>query len=171
MTSSLPARFWAKVDKAGPGGCWLWTGGHSRGRASRYGQFYMNGRHYRAHRLSFADAVRPLRPGEVVDHKCYVTSCVNPAHLQAVTPRENSENLPGPRRGTVSGVRGVSWNRGTHRWQVQVGSRGRLNFGGYFHDLAAASAAAVALRNRLMTNNLADLEVRDSDSRTGRTAT
>lgn len=44
-----------------------------------------------AHRLTWAAAHRrPIPADLVVDHTCYTTTCVNPAHLRLLTRRVNS---------------------------------------------------------------------------------
>lgn len=80
---TIPERFEVKVDKASPGGCWLWTGANN----GRYPVFQKGGRY--AHRWSYEHHVGPIPEGYEVDHLCRVTLCVNPAHLEAVTPQEN----------------------------------------------------------------------------------
>jgi hypothetical protein len=75
--------FWDRVDKTGD--CWLWTGNTRRG----YGVYWSGGRRYPAHRWSFEQANGPIPDGLVIDHMCRVKSCVNPAHLRAVTQRVN----------------------------------------------------------------------------------
>lgn len=91
-------RFWAKVDRNGPvpdyrpdlGPCWIWTGATQFG----YGRFSYGGfdgtRGYVAHRFSYEALVGPIPEGLVLDHLCRVRNCVNPAHLEPVTHRENS---------------------------------------------------------------------------------
>lgn len=81
------ARFWAKVDKNGPGGCWLWTGAVLN---TGYGQFAQSpGRNIGAHRWSYLHVVGQIPDGLHLDHLCRVRNCVNPAHLEPVTPLEN----------------------------------------------------------------------------------
>lgn len=149
MRNDVAARFWAKVDKTGE--CWLWTG---YVMPNGYGQFRLDGKARLVHRIS-ARMVAEIPEGMHIDHTCRVRRCVNPAHLQAVTQQQNNEHrVVNPR--ARSGVRGVCWDEATGKWRVLVGHQYRKYTAGRFADLAEAEAAAIALRNRLMTNNLQD---------------
>lgn len=86
-------RFWLRVDKGGPGGCWLWTG--CIGTAG-YGFFYTGVRQANAHRFAYEAAVGPIPDGMQLDHLCRVRRCVNPGHLEAVSSRENTLRGHGP---------------------------------------------------------------------------
>jgi hypothetical protein len=57
-----------------------------------------------AHRFAYESVHGPITPGLVIDHLCRVRLCVNPAHLEPVTPGENSR-------------RGYAWllNRRNHQ--------------------------------------------------------
>lgn len=80
-------RFWGKVDKGGPDDCWLWTGA---GLSSRgYGLFYDGARIVAAHRWSYEQVHGEIPAGLVMHHICHRRACVNPAHLEPVTNREN----------------------------------------------------------------------------------
>lgn len=84
---SVEERFWAKVEKAGPEDCWEWRAGKN---TKGYGRFYLGGkRHIFAHRYSYELLVGPIPEGLVTDHLCRNPGCVNPAHLEPVTNREN----------------------------------------------------------------------------------
>lgn len=84
-------RFWEKVDRSGgPNACWLWLGGTQRG----YGIFWPTPeRSEGAHRYAYKTLVGPIPEGMELDHVrargCTNTHCVNPAHLEVVTPRIN----------------------------------------------------------------------------------
>lgn len=77
-------RFWSKVA-VDDSGCWIWTAGKVQG----YGKLKVSGRHWRAHRYSWEMLVGPIPDGLELDHLCRVIACVNPAHLEPVTHREN----------------------------------------------------------------------------------
>ncbi len=73
-------------------GCWLWTGAQAgTGWETRegYGMMAFGGTTHRAHRLAYEHFVGPIPDGLTIDHLCRVRHCVNPAHLEAVTLREN----------------------------------------------------------------------------------
>lgn len=77
-----------RIDKTPT--CWLWT---SHIRSDGYGTFTqrVDGRitpQY-PHRLMYETTVGPIPDGYQIDHLCRVRHCVNPAHLEAVPPREN----------------------------------------------------------------------------------
>jgi len=81
----LERRFWSHVDKSGD--CWLWTASTN---GVGYGYIYgPDGKLVGAHRLAYELTVGPIPDGLHLDHLCRVTLCVNPAHLEPVTPRVN----------------------------------------------------------------------------------
>ena len=69
-----------------PNGCHQWAG--CKGPAG-YGVFWMHSRRWLAHRASYELFVGAIPEGLELDHLCRNRMCVNPAHLEPVTHREN----------------------------------------------------------------------------------
>lgn len=70
--------------------CWIWHGN----RIGGYAQIKRKGVSLYTHRYLFAWAVHPLPRGKgpqipQLDHLCNRPSCVNPVHLELVSPRVN----------------------------------------------------------------------------------
>lgn len=85
---TVDERFWAKVAKAGGNGCWEWTGAARNDLG--YGSFSLTrGRTVAAYRYSYETLVGPIPAGAHLDHLCRNPRCVNPNHLEPVSPREN----------------------------------------------------------------------------------
>lgn len=69
-------------------GCWVWMG--SMFSRNGYGRVWWDGRRRQAHRVLWEMANGPVPRGMVLDHRCRVRCCVNPAHLEPVTVRVNT---------------------------------------------------------------------------------
>ena len=85
-------RFWMKVDRSGgDDACWLWR---ASAGGSEYGHVWCkaDGRHccVDAHKVSFFLAHGSIPDGMQVLHNCNVKRCVNPRHMEAGTPKQNT---------------------------------------------------------------------------------
>jgi hypothetical protein len=67
--------------------CWIWQWYTDK---NGYGHLTVDGRQQSAHRHYYVQAKGPIPEEYEVDHLCFVPSCVNPDHLEAVTQVENS---------------------------------------------------------------------------------
>lgn len=77
-------------------GCWIWK---SDGQINKWGYAkFITGsrrdnsrRHKFVHRVSYEVFVGDIPEGLHIDHLCRVNRCVNPDHLEPVTPAENNK--------------------------------------------------------------------------------
>lgn len=88
------ARFWSRVDKTDS--CWLWTGPLTY---DGYAVFGVDKFRTGAHRWAwkFTHGAFPAH-GLQLDHLCRVRHCVNPDHLEPVTPLVNTRRAMEPKR-------------------------------------------------------------------------
>lgn len=82
-----------EFQAASPDGCWEWPG--ACGNGGKYGWTSVwiteEGRRQTkwTHRLAYEILVGPIPDGMTLDHLCYNTRCMNPAHLEPCTRAEN----------------------------------------------------------------------------------
>ena len=156
---SVEERFWLKVERSGPISsldgthCWLWTS--TTAGQGGYGSFKLDRRYRYAHRVSYELSTgSPVPDDRQIDHRATCPKiCVNPAHLRLATQKQQQENLPGALRNSMTGVRGVIWERARGKYRATVGHNGRTIYVGRFDTIAEAEAAVIAKRNELFTHN------------------
>jgi hypothetical protein len=89
----LLERWESKVEPEPNTGCWLWVGHiQPNGYGTiRTGSLLSDSRAMSyAHRVAYKLLVGPVPVGLQVDHLCRVRQCVNPAHLEPVSPAVNT---------------------------------------------------------------------------------
>jgi hypothetical protein len=73
-------------------GCLEWVGSCT---PDGYGQFHSRGKTYYAHREMMRAQGHDI-DGMSIDHLCERKACSNPAHLDVVTPAENTRRMRDP---------------------------------------------------------------------------
>jgi len=84
----METKFLAKVHKTET--CWNWTG---RLDAGGYGRFSIKGIWNKAHRVSYERFNGTIPDGLLVRHRCNNRRCVNPAHLEVGTHKDNVDDM------------------------------------------------------------------------------
>ncbi len=84
--NDLPDRISYRVEPEPNSGCWLWSGSHN---GLGYGTLLFASRMRYAHRVIYELLVGPIENGLHLDHLCRNPSCVNPDHVEPVTPYVN----------------------------------------------------------------------------------
>lgn len=69
-----------------PNGCWEWNGYLDK---DGYGRVNLQGETYQAHRWMYEQNHGPISVVMHCHHTCLKKHCVNPAHLEILTPKEH----------------------------------------------------------------------------------
>lgn len=80
----LEDKLWRKIVVVED--CWEWMGALDM---NGYGRLAIEGKQKYAHKLMYEMERGPVPDGLELDHLCRNPRCVKPAHLEAVTHREN----------------------------------------------------------------------------------
>lgn len=84
---SLRERLLSKAVINWETGCWEWTAHRS---SAGYGRIQIGKRNVEAYRVAYELIEGSVPQGLHLDHLCRVRHCINPAHLEPVTQRENT---------------------------------------------------------------------------------
>jgi hypothetical protein len=80
-------RFWSSVSGGDVTTCWIWGGAKQSGG---YGLFGAEpGKYVLTHRYAYETLRSEIPAGLHLDHLCRTRACINPWHLDPVTPRVN----------------------------------------------------------------------------------
>lgn len=77
-------KFWKRVDKSEPSGCWTW-----QGYCQRFGHGWLGSRFGLAHRFAWKLLRGPLADDVCLLHHCDNPPCVNPDHLYIGDRKDN----------------------------------------------------------------------------------
>lgn len=134
-------------------GCYRWDGAVD---TTGYAVMADAGRKMGAHRYAWERANGPIPDGMVIDHTCGTRSCTKVQHLRLATNKQNGEHKTVLASNNTSGYRGVYRVKRSGNWKASVIHNRKVYSLFGFATPEAANEAAIGLRNRLFTHNVAD---------------
>lgn len=90
------SHYLTRVSVSPDRGCWIWDG--KKRPTDGYACVTIDYRSHLLHRVVYEHLVRPLSSTETLHHKCEVTSCINPQHLEPCSHAEHRERHGGFRQ-------------------------------------------------------------------------
>lgn len=111
-----------------------------------YRQIYIDSKPYLAHRLAWF-YMHGSWPEQEIDH-INLNRCDNRIrNLRLATRSQNGQNRKVPSH-NKSGVLGVHWHRGAHKWEVKLIKERKCIYLGLFQDLELAELVATEARSK-----------------------
>lgn len=88
--------------------------------------------------------------GFEVDHINHDTLDNTDSNLRVVTVSENQQNRKGATKKSISGVRGVNWNKHAKKWTARIKIDSKPTTIGYFDTIEEAESAVITERSKRM---------------------
>lgn len=152
LTEKLTHRFLVRVGDELPTGCIPWVGWIDR---DGYGQMVAEDNRGKivAHRYAYTLYVGKIDANLYVDHLCRNRACVNPDHLRLATHKQNQENLPLARKGSTTGLRGVTYHKASGKYRVRVTSNKVTISAGLYNTPEEAYEVSKKVREKHFTHS------------------
>lgn len=147
---TMEERFFEKIDKNGPNGCWIWTGARS---SDGYGSFNVDRKTYGTHRLSWIIHKGPIPEGMLICHICDVVSCVNPDHFFLGTNLDNKRDSMKKGRHVASWVKGMRAPTAKFSNEEVTKIREEMKNGANVKDMAVKYGVAFGTMNNIKSGH------------------
>lgn len=128
-----------------------WYVNWSKNTKSFYVQGTMRGENGERKEVGLHRWITNAPQGMDVDHINHDTLNNTDENLRVCTRSENKQNLKGAQSNNKSsGIRGVTWCKGTEKWKSQIWVNKKLIYIGIFADIKDAEHAAIEARENYM---------------------
>jgi hypothetical protein len=125
-------------------GCWIWLGTRDK---NEYGQISVKRRNLHAHRVMFEQTYGALPGGLFACHTCDTPPCINPKHLFAGTPLENTADMF--RKGRAHRARGSEHGLAVYSLETILAIRAAVVSGEKQYDIAERFGVAQSHVSRI----------------------